>query len=182
MVWFKRSFIGVCLVASFLFGQGPTTVREFKIPGHGTLQLAVPDGWQVSSNLLQQPASAVLHITPKTGDAFDVQLTAVWLDATELARTTAQSIKTDVQRTGDGLLQQAVEKNLTIQDLRGAQSMGSYYSLTDRNPGPGEHKYLMQGSFLTGELLSAFTVLSRVPAAPEVAQALRMFGDAMYAK
>lgn len=182
MLFFKRSFIAVCLLTSALFAQGPTTVKEYTIPSHGILRLAIPDGWQVSSNSVQQPASAVLHITPKSGDSFDLQLTTVWLDATALAKTTAQSIKTNVQRSADELLQQAVEKVVAMQELRGAQSFGSYYALTDRNPAPGEYKYLTQGSFLTGELLSAFTVLSRVPAAPEVGQALRMFGDAKYSQ
>lgn len=102
MLFFKRSFIAVCLLTSGLFAQGPTTVKEYTIPSHGIFLLAIPDGWQVSSNSVQQPASAVLHITPKSGDTFDLQLTAVWLDATALARTTAQSIKTNVQRVQTG--------------------------------------------------------------------------------
>jgi len=182
MRFFKRSFTAVCLLTSVLFAQSPTTVKEYAIPGHGTLRLAIPEGWQVSSSPVQQPASAVLHIAPKTGDGFDVQLTAVWLDAAAVTKTTAQSITTNVRRSADELLPQAVEKTVATQELRGAQSLGSYYSLTDRNPAPGEYKYLTQGSFLTGELLSAFTILSRMPAAPEVGQALRMFGDAKYAK
>jgi len=182
MRFFKRSFTAVCLLTGVLFAQSPTTVKEYAIPGHGTLRLAMPEGWQVSSSPVQQPASTVLHIVPRSGDGFDVQLTAVWLDAAAVARMTAQSIKANVQRSADGLLPQAVEKTVAMQELRGEQNLGSYYSITDRNPAPGEYKYLTQGSFLTGELLTAFTILSRMPAAPEVGQALRMFGDAKYVK
>jgi hypothetical protein len=77
---------------------------------------------------------------------------------------------------------QAVEKTLTLQELRGTQSVGTYYSLTDRKPAPGEFKGLTQGSFLTGELLSAFTILSDNPGSSDVRQLLRMFSEATHVK
>ena len=43
-----------------------------------------------------------------------VQLTSVWLDSAALAKTTSDSIKSNVQRTASGLLPQAVEKTITI--------------------------------------------------------------------
>jgi hypothetical protein len=182
MLLLKRSLIGACLLTRVLLAQEPTAVKEYAIPNHGTLRLAIPDSWQVTSKPVPQPASTVFHITPKKGDAFDLQLTAVWLDAPAFAKTTAQSIKGNVQRSAEAMLPQAVEKIAAMQELRGTQSVGSFYTLTDRNPAPGEYKYLTQGSFLTGEVLAVFTVLSRVPGTPEVGQALRMFADANYSK
>jgi len=37
-------------------------------------------------------------------------------------------------------LSQAVEKSLPVQELRGGNAQGSYFSATDRAPKPGEFK------------------------------------------
>jgi hypothetical protein len=156
--------------------------RTFEVPGHGALGLAVPAGWRAEVRPLQEPASVTLHVRPETGASFDVQLTAIWLDAKKLKKTTSESIRDNMQKAAKELLAQAVEKAATLKELPGAQTIGWYYALTDRSPAPGEFKYLTQGSFLTGELLCAFTVLHHTPDAGEVLQALRVFGDAVHAR
>ncbi len=172
----------LCLLTGPLTARQSGAAREYSIPGHGSLRLAVPDGWRVSTKSLSQPLSVLLRMSPPTGEAFDVQLTSVWLDSAALAKRSPDSIKSNVQRTASGLLPQAVEKTITMQELRGTQTAGYYFALTDRNPAPGEYKYLMQGSFLTGELLSVFTLLSHAPRTPEVEQALEAFRTATYSK
>jgi hypothetical protein len=59
---------------------------------------------------------------------------------------------------------------------------GYYYSLTDRAPGPGEYKYVTQGTLLTGELMVVFTFLHRDLAMPEKSMVLAMLANATYAK
>lgn len=162
-------------------GLGAGAAEDFQVPGHGALRLSVPEGWRVSSKSLAQPASVLLHFKPGTGDAFDVQLTAVWLDKEAQARTTPESVKTGVQRTADQVLPQALEKTAAIEEFREGKGVGYYFTLTDRNPSPGEFKYLTQGSILVGELMTAFTVLTRVPESPEIQQARRMIGAATHA-
>lgn len=174
--------VAVCLLAGALFAQQSPVAQEYSFKGHGSLRLTIPDGWRVSSKSLKRPIALVLHLRPTSGDAFDVQLTSTWLDPAALAKTTPESMRANVQRSADGLLPQAVEKEVTIQELRGAQTVGYYYALADRNPAPGEYKYLTQGSFLTGQLLTAFTILSRAPGAPQVDQALRNFESATYSE
>jgi hypothetical protein len=155
---------------------------DFSLPGHGSLRLKVPDGWQVQSHQLADPASVNLHFAPANGDAFDVQVTAVWLDLDKRSRETPDSLKATAQRAATALLPHSVEKTATIKDLRGPQSVGFYYVLTDSNPEPGEFTNLTQGVFLTGEILSTFTILHRTPVSPEVDQALRAFSKATCVK
>lgn len=162
----------------------PTTTEssDFSIPGHGSLRLKVPDGWQSQSRALANPASVSLHFAPANGDAFDVQATAVWLDPEKRSQETPESLKATAQRAATELLPHSVEKAATIKDLRGPQSVGFYYALTDNTPGPGEFTNLTQGVFLTGEVLSTFTILHRTPVSPEVDQALRAFSEATHVK
>lgn len=156
--------------------------KIFQIPGHGSLRLEVPDGWITDSLPLKDPASVTVHLMPGTGEAFDIRITAVWLDPRKLAKTTAESLKTDVLQAAKGLLGQSIEKTATLLEIRGPESAGHYYTLTDRKPGPGEFKYLTQGSFLTGQILSAFTILHRAAAPPEVSEALRTFATATHVR
>jgi len=174
--------MAACLLAGGMLAQQSIPVQVYLVPNHGSLRLSIPVSWTVESRAIADPASIFLHIAPAKGKDFDLQLTVVWLDPANLSKTTPESIKSNTERTGNGVLLQAVEKTLTLQELRGTQSVGTYYSLTDRKPAPGEFKGLTQGSFLTGELLSAFTILSDNPGSSEVRQLLRMFSEATHVK
>jgi hypothetical protein len=163
--------------------QSSTAHRSsFSIPGHGALRLQMPEGWHAQSRPLAKPPSVYVHFTPASGEAFDVQVTAIWLDPDKRARTTADSLKATAQRSADDLLPHSVEKTAPLHDLRGPQCQGFYYALTDNNPGPGEFTNLTQGLFLTGDLLTTFTILHRTPSSPEVDQALQSLGAASYVK
>lgn len=156
-------------------------VTDFPVPGHGSLRLNVPDGWKTQTRKVEDPASITLHSVPASGNAFDVQVTAVWLDSARLASMKIDSLRTLVQGSADALLPRAVEKTAVLNELRGPQSAGFYYVLTDRDPGSG-FRYLTQGVFLTGEVLSTFTILHQTQVSPDLTQALRLFAEATYTK
>jgi hypothetical protein len=80
---------------------------------------------------------------------------------------------------GSNFCTHAAPESFVIHDLHGRQTAGSYYSLTDRDPGPS-FAHLTQGIFLTGPILAPFTILYRAPDSPEVAQALQAFANATY--
>jgi len=174
--------ITACLLAGEVLALQSIPVRAYLVPNHGSLRLTMPESWSVESRAMADPATLFLHIVPPKGKAFDLQITAVWLNSANLERTTPESIKANTERTGNGVLLQAVEKTLTLQELHGSQTVGTYYTFADRKPGPGEFKYLTQGSFLTGEMLSAFTLLSDNPNSSECRQLLKMMSDAAYVK
>jgi hypothetical protein len=162
--------------------QNTVASGGFPISGHGSFRLSVPDDWQTHTRELPEPPSITLHFVPASGDAFDVQVTAVWLDATKRTRETPDAMKADVQRSAEELLPHSVEKTATLHELHGRQSTGFYYALTDNNPGPGEFTNLTQGVFLTGDILSAFTILYRTPTSSDADKALRAFAEATYIK
>jgi len=175
-------WMAACLLAGEMLAQQSSSVQVYIVPNHGSLRLSIPVSWTVESRAMAEPATLFLHIAPPKGKAFDAQLTVVWLTPANQALTTPESIKANTERTGNGVLIQAVEKTLTLQELRGSQSIGTYYELTDRKPAQGQFKYITQGSFRTGELLSAVTILSSNPNSAEVRQLLKMFADATYLK
>jgi len=156
--------------------------HEYVVPNHGKLTLAFPGNLKGFSKPVSEPASVLLRFRPQTGDAFYVQVTSVWLDATKIATSTPEHLKATVAKTAQEPLRHSVEKDATLKELRGAETRGFYYSLTDRAPGPGEYKYLSQGSFLTGEMMTIFTILHREPVCPEKETVLQMFAQAKYVK
>ena len=170
-----------CLLAGKALSQS-STAKEYPVPGHGFLRMNMPLAWKVEPRAMADLATLFLHISPTKGNSFDAQITVVWLNAANLGSTTPESIKANTERTGNGVLLQAVEKTLTLRELRGVQTFGTYYSLTDRIPAPGEFKHITQGSFLTGELLCAFTIHSESPNPSEVKQLMRIFSEATHVK
>ena len=132
--------------------------RSFAIPSHGRLTLRLPSGYRARSRPIPTPPSVYVEIGPSSGDDFNLQVTAVWLDSTQLARART-SLKAGVQDASRGPAAQSVEKDVTIQDIPGVQGAGYFYSLTDKAPGPGEYKYMSQGTLVTGEVMVTFTLL-----------------------
>jgi hypothetical protein len=158
----------------------PIPPRLFQVPDHGRFRMIIPLEWRVSSKSTASPAAAVVHIVPSTGDAFDIRFTTLWLDASARNRTTADSIRSNVKRSADTLLVQSENKSVILEDLQGDQTHGNYFTLADSNPAPGEYRYVTQGSFLTGELLTAFTILHREPNTADLNRALRMLAAATH--
>jgi len=179
-----KALYGILFAACFLggemLGQKSGTTREFQVPNHGSLHLTMPEAWKVEAKAMVDLETLFLHVLPAKGKAFDIQITVVWVNPTNQSKPTPESIKANTQRTGNSLLFQASEKTLTLNEIRGTQSVGTYYTLTDRKPGPGEFKYITQGSVLTGDALSAFTILSSSADSSDLKQALKMLTDAAY--
>lgn len=70
-------------------------------------------------------------------------------------------LQANVARQGSGLLKNSEEEKLSLVDFKqGEQTSGYYYVLTDKEPKPGEYKYLHQGAFLIENGLIYFTFLS----------------------
>jgi len=163
-----------------VLGLQPIPPRLFEIPDHGRLRMAIPLEWKAASQESKEVHAVTVRIQPNRGDAFDTKLTTIWLDAAALARMTPDTIKSNVKRSGDGLLAQATDKSLIIEELKGGDVSGFYYTLGDSDPKPGEYRYITQGSFLTGNLLAAFTIMHHQPNTEDVTRVLRMLAGSRH--
>ncbi len=155
---------------------------DFSVPGHGTLRLRMPSVWQKQTKPTSDPPSVTVRFTPATGNDFDVYVTAVWLDAGKLRNITTEWLRQEVQGEAEKLLPRTVEKVAKLHELQVAQCIGFYYTLTDHESKPGEYKYMTQGIFLMGEVLTTFTALHRNMESPDVPKALEGLAAATYTK
>ncbi len=178
----RWSVFGLLVLCSAAGAQEATQAERYVVPGHGSLLLKVPRAWLALSKPLEKPPSVALLFRPASGAAFSVQLTSVWLAPDKLAGFTAESIRSKTQDAATQLLPEAEEKEAALAELRGAESIGYYYSLTSRGApsGPEDYKYMTQGTVRTGEIVTTFTILHRDPVLPEKAQALRMLAEATH--
>ena len=180
----RWSAFGLLVLFSAAGAQEATQAQRYIVPGHGSLLLNVPRAWMALGKPLENPPSVALRFSPAEGTGFSVQFTSVWLEPDKLAGFTPESIRSKTQDSAKELLPESEEKEAAAVELRGAQSIGYYYSLTSRGApsGPEDYKYMTQGTVRTGEIVTVFTILHRDPAVPEKAQALRMFAEATYSK
>ena len=69
-------------------------------------------------------------------------------------------VKQEVKSTADRVGPDSVEKTLTLQPLRGAETRGYYFKATDPAPKPGDYKFMYQGVVAVGSnLFVTFIVL-----------------------
>jgi hypothetical protein len=156
--------------------------QRFPVPGHGALLINVPVAWRVASKSSTNPPAVAFNLLPASGDGYNLQMTAIWLEPAKRAEMTPEAIKDRVQSTSKELLKQAVEKDAPLTELHGKQARGYYFTLTDResqNTGM-DYKHIAEGTVMVGEVVLVFTFLHREPGIAAKQQALQVVREAKY--
>ena len=134
--------------------------KAFSLPPHGELQLTLPAGWKDRLKPTPRNPLPTLELSPATGAEVVVFITPIPLSAAQPALSNLKSATENMARAS---VAQSVEKKADIIALKGEQTDGYYFSLTDSAPAPGEYKYMSQGLARVGEMLLQFTILSNDP-------------------
>lgn len=142
--------------------QEPGTVRKaIRVPGSGTLQFPIPDGWKVISATALTGEPIVVQLGPpqKTAPPFAVQIR---IQASSEAEIFSQkALRRSVKGVRDAMAVSATRRDLPVQELRGASLKGYYFSATDRRSTPaGGWRYMTYGSALLDDLVVTFSVYS----------------------
>ena len=128
--------------------------KSFELPDKSKLELTIPAGWK---DELKEKSIA---FSPRDGAPFRVSLTPVARQKPGASADTAIQMRHSVQQAADKVKPSAVEQYLPVEALTGAPGPGYYFSATDREPKPGEFKYLMQGMLLVGDVVVGFSILT----------------------
>jgi hypothetical protein len=152
----------------------------YPVPGHGVLHFAVPAGWRLRSSSEPDSASIQLRFGPERGDVFSLQMTAVWLAPDKLVALTPEKVKSDTLQTAAMAIQGSEERIGRAEDVAGAETFGSFVSLTDRRTNPGDYKYRTEGILVTGEVMVVFTFLCRETPCPDKDLAVQMLANGAY--
>lgn len=136
-----------------------SSARSFPVPNHGVLVLAVPPSW---SEIVHQPPADLpptFLFRPRNGTRFELFLTVFWNTKPGENLNDPGRLKDMVTARGRTLLSAAIEKELTVVELRRGETVGYYFVLTDKVSEPGGYPYRAQGAIGTGDLLLSFTLL-----------------------
>ena len=128
--------------------------KAVALPDNSKLELAIPAGWQ---DELKEKSIA---LSPREGAPFQVVLTPVARQKPGASADTAIQMRHNVQQAADKVKPSALEPYLPVEPVTGAPGPGYYFSATDREPKPGEFKYLTQGMLLVGDVVVAFSILT----------------------
>ena len=174
------------LVLSLIFSAaalaGDATIeRTYTFSGHGALILHLPTGW--NDRVRQHPGDFPPTITLSgfEGSPFVVMITPLWAKsgaATDFG--TPKAIRGIVERAAHAAEPESVEGRLSIVTTGGGNGPGYYFKATDRDPKPGEFKYMTQGAMRIGELVCTFTVLSDDPKSVATNKTLTMLNQATH--
>ena len=134
--------------------------KAFALPDNSKLELGIPGGWKDELKPNAGKAPATILLTPREGAPFQVVVTPVGRQRPGTSADTAIGMRQSVQDAADKVKPNAVEPILTAEALTGAPGPGFYFSATDREPKPGEFKYLTQGMLLVGDVVVSFGILT----------------------
>jgi hypothetical protein len=152
------------LVLGLLVALGATATladdHAYPLQNHTGLVLPVPDGWKEEIKRSRADAPNSLYFTPATGSAFAVAVTPIVAMRDGSNIPDAQALRGLVSASAQKLAPRAVEKQLAIKELVGPSYKGYYFFATDRDPPPGEWKYLTQGMARVGGVDVAFDILT----------------------
>ena len=168
----------VLLLANKPLAAEPKAVRRFPIPGHGVLELNVPNPWKAQVHKPQENMPPTIILKPASGDDFQVSGTVRWSKKGEASFNSSDKVQILVEKDGQKLLGKTVESKIVLQKLRGTNSIGYYFSVTDKAPDPGEYRYMTEGKIGVGNLLLSVTILHRVEDSQSVQDALFLLREA----
>ena len=160
--------------------------KAFALPDNSKLELAIPPGWKDELKASQAskgnkgPATTTVALTPREGPPFEVSVTPIARQKPGASTDTAIKMRVSVQQGADKVKPTATEQYLPVEQLTGAPGPGYFFSATDREPKPGEFKYLTQGMLLVGDVVVAFSILTNDSQEKVREQALAMLKSASH--
>ena len=162
------------LLLSFTAIAADGEKKAFPLPDSSKLELTIPADWK------DELKERTISLTPREGAPFQVVVTPVGRQRPGTSPDTSIAMRQSVQDAADKVKPSAAEPILTAEALTGAPWPGFYFSATDREPKPGEFKYLTQGMLLVGDVIVSFGIVTNDGQEKVRDQALAMLKSASH--
>jgi hypothetical protein len=105
-------------------------------------------------------------------------ISVLWGKTGDQEFNSQEKVRTFVEKDGQKLLPSAAESNLVLQEIKGVNNTGYYFSVTDKAPNPGEYRYMTRGAIGVGNLFLNFSIFHRVKDSQAVRDALSVLREA----
>jgi len=171
------------LLASFLIANigsadSQKKIRKYPIPERKALELNVPTPWKGKVHKPQEDMPPTIMFDPAKGNDFQVLITVMWSKTGDQDFNSQEKARTFIEKEGQKLLPNAAEPKIVLQEIKGVNNTGCYFSITDKAPNPGEYRYMTRGAIGVGDLLLSFTILHRVKDSQSIRDALSVLREA----
>ena len=174
------TFIACVLAANIAFADEAKVARSFPLSQKGKLELTMNSQWRDQVRQPPQGLPPTITLTPATGSSFQVMITPLWAVRPGMVVPGKDEIRKLVQGAADKAGPQSIEQTIPLRELAGATGFGYYFTATDKAPGPGEFKYIAQGTIRVGEIALMFTVLTNDGAGSALSNSLEMLKSAKH--
>ena len=130
--------LAVLLAVGNVWSARAADVKRFELPGEGTLAITVPQAIRVQFGAAEggQPAHLILSDTNRVSELRMVL-------AKSNVKLSDDQMKAQLLAVGQRLLSAVVEKEIKVQELKGAAFTYFYFELTDSHANPP--RYVLQG-------------------------------------
>lgn len=168
--WLSRAWpaLFTLLISLSSLADVATAHEEYEIPEHGLLLLDVPTAWQV---IFYQPADngfPIISFFPFEGNEtfdgsenFQLSVAVFWTYSPLRDLTAPKNLRRFVESVGQSVLKQSDQETLELEEIAGRSGMGYAFDLTDSDASNGEYQNLTQGAIAVGDLIVAFSLVTR---------------------
>ena len=167
----------LCLAFLLFALPGAAADRDVRVglPKHGALFLRMPEGWDERISRPRPDEPPVILVTPASGPPFRIVISPVWPMAPGDQLPNTDEIRAMMESSAAAAKKRSIETEIPMHDLNGFGPAGTYFSVTERSPAPGDFGNLTQGLARVGEIVVAFRVLTNGDPVSVLGPALEMF-------
>jgi hypothetical protein len=182
----KRIFslcIGVMLLAAAslsLQAAQVSDMRSYTVADEGLLNLYVPRHWTDRKSELSVGLPRTIRFSSSEGERFEVLFSARWSGREDPAVVEPNFVLSVAAYGAKIAAPQAVEPELEVRSLPTNSGEAYVFAATDKDPKPGEYRYMVQGAVNVQGLVCTFTILSEEQNSPAVADAIEMIRTASF--
>jgi hypothetical protein len=154
-------------------------VRIYTMADQGLLTLMVPRYWSDGQSELVLELPRTIRFSARDG-RFEVLFSGRWSSRLDPVVMEPDFVFAVTAYGAKVAAAQAAEPEVEVKPLNVASGEAYVYSVTDKDPKPGEYRYLTQGAVNVQGLICTFTILTQEQDSPAVAEAIEMIGTASF--
>lgn len=154
-------------------------IRIYTMADQGLLTLMVPRSWSDRQSELAAELPRTLRFSSQDR-RFEVLVSGRWSSRLDPIVMQPDFVFAVTAYGAKVAAAQAAEAEIEVKPLTVDSGEAYLYSVTDKNPRPGEYRYLTQGAINVQGLICTFTILTHEQDSPELTEAIEMIRTASF--
>ena len=146
--------------------------RRYNMPEHGILEISVPASWNEKVDQPKGGYPPTITLTSKAGGRMQMIITPLWSMTQKEGFNNPSRLKKILDRDGRDMLPGSDDSRCEVKEIKRKEGNLFYFTLSRKEPKPGEYKYATRAELGTGGLLLSVAILTDSKDANELQAAL----------